>query len=128
MSSFLTPSHLRYTATHEWLQVDGGIATIGISDFAQDQLSDVVWVDLPEIGEEYAAGQTLVTVESVKAAADVYAPVSGVVTEVNEDLPETPELINQDPYGSWFVRMKIDEAGEGTELLDAAGYSSLTAE
>lgn len=127
MSSFNAPEHLLYATTHEWLQMDGDIATVGISDFAQDQLSDVVWVELPEIGQEYEAGHVIATVESVKAAADIYAPVSGVVVEVNEGLADQPEAVNLDPYGSWFLKIRVTDPGRMPALLSSSAYQATTA-
>lgn len=97
---------VRYAKTHEWVRMEDGIAVIGISDAAQDMLSDVVFVELPDIGEEVTAGDAVAVVESVKAAEDVNAPVSGVVIEINEELVDAPELVNDDPYGSWFFKVR----------------------
>jgi len=98
--------NVRYAKTHEWVRMEGDIAIVGISDAAQDLLSDVVFVELPEIGEEVAAGDAISVVESVKAAEDVNTPVSGVVVEINQELVDTPEQVNDDPYGSWFFKIK----------------------
>ena len=118
------PSQLKYTSNDEWIKIDGKIGTMGITDFAQEQLSDIVFVEVVvSADDEVSKGDSCATVESVKAAADVYMPVSGKVIEVNEDLPSTPELINSDPYGAaWMVKIEISDPSELSELLDAAGY------
>ena len=116
----------RYSETHEWVAVEGGVATVGITDYAQAQLGDVVFLELPRVGMHLEAGQTFGAVESVKAASDLYAPVGGTVAEVNEKLSETPELVNQDPFGEgWLI--KLAGAGEPPSgLLDEAAYKQLT--
>ena len=115
-----TPSDLKYAASHEWLS-EGG--TVGISDFAQDQLGDVVYVELPEVGREVKAGETLAVVESVKTASDIYAPASGTVVAVNDALSGTPELVNSDPYGEgWLFKLDVTEESDG--LMDAAAYEA----
>ena len=124
MASAYDPAELRYTATHEWVHIDGGLATVGLTDFAQDQLSDIVWVDLPEVETLIEEGNLLATVESVKAAGDVYSPVSGKVAEVNEELTESPELVNQEPYASWFCRVLISETTGVTKLLTLSEYNA----
>lgn len=118
------PDDLKYTENDEWIRVEGDTGTIGISDYAQDQLSDVVFVEvLEDVGASLDKGDPFGAVESVKAAADVYMPVSGEVTEVNEALPDTPELVNSDPYGqAWMVKVKITDASELDDLMDAAAY------
>src|SRR5690606_18930906 len=122
-------SDLRYSKEHEWVRVDGGIATVGISAFAQEQLGDVVFVELPEIGKSLAAGAEAAVVESVKAASEVYAPVSGEVVEVNGALNDRPELVNTDPMGEgWFLRIRIADAGELDALMDESAYAAFTAE
>jgi glycine cleavage system H protein len=125
-----TPEGLKYAKTDEWVKFDGEEAIIGISDFAQEQLSDVVYVELNiESGDTVSKGDSLATVESVKAAADVNFPVSGTITEINEDLADTPEVLNTDPYGAgWMVKMKLDDPSELDELMDAASYESYNAE
>lgn len=118
-----TPSNLRYASTHEWAALDDDVATVGISDFAQESLGDVVFVELPEVGQLVRAGEEAAVVESVKAAADVYSPVTGTVLAVNEALGEAPELVNEAPYGDgWFFRVRIDNDVELDDLLDAAAY------
>ncbi|CAD5105833.1 glycine cleavage system protein GcvH [Zestomonas carbonaria] len=119
------PADLRYAASHEWarLEADGSV-TVGISDHAQEALGDVVFVELPEIGKQLDAGQEAGVVESVKAASDIYAPIGGEVIAVNEALTDSPELVNSDPYGSWFFKLKPNDAGELDKLLDAAAYKA----
>lgn len=118
------PEDLKYTENDEWIRVEGDTGTIGISDYAQDQLSDVVFVEvLEDVGAALERGAPFGAVESVKAAADVYLPVSGEIIEVNEALPDEPELVNSDPYGgAWMVKIKISDPSELDELLDAAAY------
>ena len=123
------PADLRYTEEHEWVRIDGDIATIGVTDFAQDALTDVVWVELPEVGASVAAMESCGSVESVKSVSEIYAPLAGEITEANESLEDAPEQINQDPYGEgWIWKMTISDAGELDALLDAAGYSELLGE
>jgi glycine cleavage system H protein len=121
-----TPPELKYSENDEWIRVDGDTATMGITDYAQDQLSDVVFVELlVDIGEEVKQGDTIATVESVKAAADVYAPVSGTISSINEDLSDSPELINADPYGdAWMVQIRISDSSELDDLMDAETYAN----
>lgn len=118
------PKELKYASTHEWARLEeDGTVTVGITDHAQDLLGDVVFVELPEVGSELAAGGEAGVVESVKAASDIYAPVSGVVVEINENLQDTPELVNSDPYhDGWFFRIKPSDKSDLDDLLDAAGY------
>ena len=117
--------NLKYDEEHEWIRVEGEEGVIGISDYAQDQLSDVVYVELPEIGDSFERGDILAVVESVKAASDVYMPVSGEVLEINDALEDSPELVNQDPYGeAWFVRIAIADPSELDDLLDADAYEA----
>ena len=117
------PDQLRYTASHEWVKVDGGTATVGITDHAQHELSDVVYVDLPKVGAQAAAGAVIAVIESVKAASDIYSPVSGEIVEINAGLAKKPELINQDPYGdAWLFRIKLANPSEIDALKDAAAY------
>ena len=115
-----------YTETHEWVQADGDVATIGITDFAQSQLGDVVFLELPSVGRTLEPGDSFGVVESVKAASDLYSPVAGTVVEVNEALSETPEKVNGDPYGEgWLIKVRLNgDVGEG--LLDEAGYKGVT--
>jgi glycine cleavage system H protein len=120
------PNDRRYATSHEWASIDGsGIVTVGITDHAQAALGDVVFVELPEVGTHLDAGDTAGVVESVKAASDVYAPVSGEVIEVNSALDGAPETVNGDPYADgWFYRLRADDPGEMESLLDADGYTS----
>ncbi len=115
--------NLLYSKDHEWIELDGAIGTVGISDHAQAELSDVVFVDLPEVGTVIAAGDAVAVVESVKAASDVFSPVSGEVLEVNEELANDPSLINSDPYGAgWLYKIRLDVPGETDDLMNAADY------
>jgi glycine cleavage system H protein len=118
------PETYKYTTDHEW--IDLGSGRVGITDYAQKQLGDIVFLDLPEVGKTLKKGDQLGTVESVKAVSEVFAPVSGTVVEVNKGLTEKPETINQDAHGSWFVVIKPSDAGETEGLLDAAKYAELT--
>jgi glycine cleavage system H protein len=121
-----TPTELKYAVTHEWVLLDDqGVVTVGISDHAQEALGDVVFVELPEVGASFAAGEEAGVVESVKAASDIYAPVSGEVVAVNDALEEEPETINSDPYGDgWFFKIKASDTSELENLLDAEGYDA----
>lgn len=119
------PTDLKYAASHEWVRIDGDIATVGITFFAQDQLGDVVFVDMPEVGAEVAKGDSLAEVESTKTVSDIYAPVSGQVVEVNEGLDGDEEQVNKDPYGAgWLFKIKLSDAGELASLMDAAAYQA----
>lgn len=122
------PADLRFAASHEWarLEADGSV-TVGISDHAQEALGDVVFVELPEVGAELAAGQEAGVVESVKAASDIYAPIAGTVLAVNDVLTDSPELVNSDPYASWFFKLQPSNAADVEALLDAAGYAAACA-
>ena len=122
------PEELRYTDDHEWVRLEDGKLRVGITDYAQDALGDVVFVDLPDVGAEFAAGETIAEVESTKSVAEVYAPFAGTIVEVNSDLLDTPELINGAPYGDgWFVVFDPADPGVYETLLDAAAYGELTA-
>lgn len=120
------PSELRYAASHEWVRPEGdGTYTVGISEHAQELLGDMVFVELPDVGDTVAAGDDVAVAESVKAASDVYAPIGGEVVAINEDLEDSPELVNSDPYGDgWLFRIKADDDAEFNELLDAEGYEN----
>ena len=121
-----TPRELRYTKSHEWVRWNGKIATVGITDFAQDQLSDLTYVELPTVGDSFSAQDQVAVVESVKAASDVYAPISGTIHEVNKNLIEKPELINSDPYGEgWIFKLIPDDVSEIETLFDAEQYDAL---
>ncbi|WP_151705010.1 glycine cleavage system protein GcvH [Nitrincola alkalilacustris] len=119
------PSELKYVASHEWIRDEGnGVVSIGVTDHAQDLLGDVVFVELPDVGDEVSAGDDCGVVESVKAASDIYAPLSGEVIEINEDLEDSPEMVNSDPYGDgWFFRLKLSDPAELDDLLDAEAYA-----
>jgi glycine cleavage system H protein len=121
------PEDLRYSAQHEWVRVDGNVATVGITDFAQDALGDVVFVQLPEAGVLVEAGGACAEIESTKSVSDIYAPVAGTIVEANEALDDTPELVNQDPYGQgWIFKVELSDASAVDGLLDAAAYAQLT--
>ena len=120
------PQDLFYAKTHEWVSLDGGIATVGITDFAQSQLSDLTFVELPDVGAEFSAGDEAAVVESVKAAADVYAPVAGEVVEVNANLDDNPELVNKDAFGEgWLFKLKVVDEADVDNLLDPESYEEL---
>ena len=121
------PEELRYSAEHEWVRVEGASATIGITDFAQDSLGDIVFVQLPDVGTDVIAGAGITEIESTKSVSDIYAPVTGTVTAVNEALQDQPELVNQDPYGEgWIMTIECSTPDEVAALLDAAAYRALT--
>jgi glycine cleavage system H protein len=121
--SFDVPDDRRYLESHEWATTGGDTVRIGVSDFAQDELGDVVFVELPEVGDEIAAGESFGVVESIKAVSDLYAPVSGEVVAVNEELFDRPELVNEDPYGDgWMLEVEPAEGGDDEGLLDADAY------
>lgn len=121
------PNNLYYTKSHEWVRLENDIAVIGITDHAQHQMGDLVFVELPKINRAVSTGDEIAVVESVKTAADVYAPLSGMVVETNQQLNEKPELVNQDPYGSgWICQLKISNKTELNQLLNASDYEKLT--
>lgn len=125
MGNWNTPAELKYTKNDEWLRIEGTIGVIGISDYAQDQLNDIVFVELPEVGATFQKGQSFSVVESVKAASDIYTPVSGKVIEVNTALEDEPEVINSDPYGKgWIVKFELSNPADADDLLDAAAYAA----
>ena len=119
------PADLKYSNDHEWVKMDGDIALIGITDYAQDALGDLVFVNLPEVGDEVTAGESFGDVESVKAVSDVLSPVNGTICEVNEELLDAPELLNSDPYGAWII--KVEGADGLDDLMDAAAYEAFIA-
>jgi glycine cleavage system H protein len=122
----IVPEDLRYSKEHEWVRVDGGVARIGITDFAQDSLGDVVFVQLPDRGLEVVAGASVSEIESTKSVSDIYVPVSGVVNAVNDALADEPERVNRDPYGDgWIFEVELSDPSEVEGLLDAAAYRSL---
>ena len=114
------PANLQYSRSHEWIREEDGVVTVGISDFAQHELGDVVFVNLPEVGDEVNAGEAFGDVESVKAVSELVSPVTGTVAEVNEELLDSPELLNSDPYGSWII--KVENVTDTEDLLSAAAY------
>ena len=114
------PDNLRYTKTHEWFTEEGGVVTVGISDYAQSQLTDIVYIDLPGVGSKKKAGETLLTIESVKSAEDVYSPVDGEVVQINSKLSDSPEEVNKDCYSNWMVKLK--KTGKFVDSMDAAQY------
>lgn len=119
------PSDLKYTKEHEWIRLDGAAGVIGITDFAQQQLGDVVYVELPEVGSTITAGQVFGTIESVKAVSELFAPVSGEVTETNGSLKDRPDHVNSKPHETWMVKVKMTNPGELASLLDAGAYDAL---
>ena len=122
------PTNYRYTKEHEWIGVDGGIGTIGITDYAQNSLGDIVYVDAPKVGDEVKGSTTFGSVESVKAVSDLYSPVSGTVTEVNESLKTEPDKINAAPHETWIIKVKLSDPSEWDKLLDAAAYEAFISE
>ena len=124
------PSELKYASSHEWVRNEGdGVVTVGITEHSQELLGDMVFVDLPDAGDEFAAGDDCAVAESVKAASDIYAPVAGEIVAVNEELEDSPETVNSDPYGDgWLFKIKMEDAKELEDLLDAEGYADSIAE
>ena len=122
------PANYRYTKEHEWISVEGSIGTIGITDYAQNWLGDIVYVDAPKVGDTVTANKTFGSVESVKAVSDLFSPVSGKVTEVNESLKTEPDKINADAHGTWIIKVELSNPAEVGGLLDAAGYEAFIAE
>jgi glycine cleavage system H protein len=123
------PTDYRYTKEHEWVKADGANATIGITDYAQEELGDVVFVELPKVGAKISAGKSFGTVESVKAVSEIYAPVDGEVTETNATLANAPETINKDPHGAaWLIKVKLSDPKQMPALMDAAAYQAYIAE
>jgi len=121
------PEDLHYSKDHEWVRVEGGEAIIGITDYAQNSLGDVVYVELPKAGDEFVANESFGSVESVKAVSEVFTPVAGAVTQINESLADEPEIVNSDPYGQgWMIRVKMSHPGEVDSLLTAAEYEDFT--
>jgi glycine cleavage system H protein len=122
------PTNYRYTREHEWIAVDGTIGTVGITDYAQNSLGDIVYVDVPKVGDSVSAHATFGSVESVKAVSDLYSPVSGTVTEVNESLKTEPDKINAAPHETWIIKVELSNPGEVDGLLDAAAYEKFISE
>lgn len=124
MANWQTPSDLKYLKTDEWVRIEGDTATVGVSDYAQDQLNDIVFVELPEVGEKLSLGDRLASVESVKAASDIFTPLAGTVAEVNTDLNDNSELVNADPFGKgWLVKLTIEPGADNPALMDAEAYA-----
>ena len=119
---------LKYSETHEWVKVEGNVAIVGVSDYAQKEMGDITYVDMPDVDDEVSKDEELGALESVKASSDLVSPVSGVVVEKNEALEDAPELINQDPYENWIIKVEMSDASELDALLDAAGYAKLIGE
>ena len=119
---------LKYSETHEWVKVEGNVAIVGVSDFAQKEMGDITYVDMPDVDDEVSKDEEFGALESVKASSDLVSPVSGVVVEKNEALEDAPKLINQDPYGNWIIKVEMSDASELDALLDAAGYAKLIGE
>lgn len=122
------PQDLRYTKDHEWIRMEGTMGVMGITDYAQHAMGDIVYVELPDTGREVRAGEDFIVVESVKGANDVFSPVSGTVAAVNGDLDGAPELLNEDPYTNWLVRLEVSDPGELDSLLDSGAYAKLVEE
>ena len=122
------PENLRYADSHEWVSLDGEVATVGITDYAQHALGNIVYVDMPEVSDEVTAGEEFGAVESVKAASDLISPVSGTVVEVNEELIDKPELINEDAFANWIIKVRISDPTELDKLMDAEAYKKITEE
>lgn len=122
----MVPQDLKFTKEHEWVRVEGDLATVGITEYAQSELGDVVFVELPQVGDVVTQFESMGTIEAVKAVNDVYAPISGEVIEVNDALEDSPELVNQEPYeGGWFIKVKMSDSSDLDELLSASDYADL---
>jgi glycine cleavage system H protein len=119
---------LKYSESHEWVKVEGNIALVGVSDFAQKEMGDITYVDMPEVDDEVEAGEEFGALESVKASSELISPVSGTVVEVNSELEDTPEKVNEDAYGAWIIKVEMSDPSELDNLLDAAGYKALIKE
>jgi glycine cleavage system H protein len=119
------PPDLKYTKDHEWVRLNGSNAKVGITDYAQKQLGDIVYLELPEVGRTFSKGDVFGTIESVKAVSELYCPVGGEVTEVNGALAQTPEAVNRDPHNSWMIALRVTNAGDAADLLDAQRYTEL---
>ncbi len=123
------PEDLKYSKEHEWVLVEGNVATVGITDYAQDQLGDIVFVELPAVGDKVSKEDAFGVVESVKAVSDIYAPVTGKVIEINDDLPDNPEILNEDPYGdAWIIKIEMSDPDEIDDLLTSTEYEEYVAE
>jgi glycine cleavage system H protein len=119
------PSDLRYTKDHEWVRLGGDVAEVGITEYAQEQLGDVVYVDLPDVGRTVSAGESFGSIESVKAVSELFAPVSGEVVEVNPALKDHPEVVNSNPHGTWMIKVRVSNGGDTSSLMDSAQYQAL---
>lgn len=117
---------LKYSETHEWVKVEGDVATIGVTDFAQSEMGDITYVDMPDVDDEVAKDEEFGALESVKASSDLVCPVTGIVVERNDELEDQPELINSDPYTNWIIKVKMSDPSELDELMDAEGYKAMT--
>ncbi len=125
MAKWKTPADLKYTESDEWLRIEGDTGTIGVTDYAQDQLNDVVFLELPEVGAKFAKNAVFGVIESVKAASDLHIPVGGTVTEVNQSAADDPEKVNTDPYGAaWLIKIRLENPAEADSLMDAAAYET----
>ena len=122
-----TVEGLYYSESHEWVKVEGNVAVVGITDFAQHAMGDLSYVDMPEVDDEFAAGDEFGAVESVKAASDLYSPVSGTVVEINEELEDAPELLNKDAFANWIMKVEMSDPSELDSLMDAAAYEAMCA-
>jgi glycine cleavage system H protein len=122
------PTTYKYTKEHEWLDLTGELGTIGITDYAQNTLGDIVFVELPKVGDKVTAGQTFGSVESVKAVSDLYSPISGTVAQINEDLNSSPDKVNEDAHHAWMIKVELSDLSEVDKLLDAAAYEAFIAE
>jgi len=125
----VNPKNLKYHKEHDWARIEGDVATLGVTDYAQESLGDIVYIELPEVGAEVSAGTSYAEIESVKAVSDVFAPVSGTVIEANDEVVDAPELINESPYeDGWLIKVKLTDPGEADELLSAEEYEEMLAE
>ncbi len=125
----MNPKNLKYHKEHDWARIEGDVATLGVTDYAQESLGDIVYIELPEVGAEVSAGTSYAEIESVKAVSDVYAPVSGTVIEANDEVVDAPELINESPYeDGWLIKVKLSDPGEADDLMSAEDYEEMLAE
>jgi glycine cleavage system H protein len=127
--ALVNPKNLKYHKEHDWARIEGDVATLGVTDYAQESLGDIVYIELPEVGAEVSAGTSYAEIESVKAVSDVFAPVSGTVIEANDEVVDAPELINESPYeDGWLIKVKLSDPGEADELMSAEDYEEMLAE
>ena len=125
----MNPKNLKYHKEHDWARIEGDVATLGVTDYAQESLGDIVYIELPEVGAEVSAGTSYAEIESVKAVSDVYAPVGGTVIEANDEVVDAPELINESPYeDGWLIKVKLSDPGEADDLMSAEDYEEMLAE